>query len=50
MRWAKVPTAPENLPTRMSSAAAMKRAMLRWISAYQLASLKPKVMGSAWMP
>ena len=28
----------------------MKRAMLRCVSEYQLAILKPKVMGSAWMP
>ena len=47
VRWAKVPTAPENLPTRRSSVAALKRAMLRWVSEYQLAILKPKVMGSA---
>src|SRR5713101_2110612 len=50
VRCAKMPTAPDNLPTRISSAAAAKRAMLRCVSEYQLASLNPKVMGSAWMP
>ena len=48
--WAKVPTAPEILPTRRSSAAARRRARLRPASSYQMASFRPKVMGSAWTP
>ena len=47
---AKVPTAPEVLPTRRSSAAARKRARLRPASSYQMASFSPKVIGSACTP
>jgi len=47
---AKVPTAPESLPTRRSSAAVSKRVRLRCISEYQRRSLRPKVVGSAWTP
>ena len=49
-RCANVPTAPENLPTRISSAACWKRSISRCTSEYQFASLKPNVIGSAWMP
>jgi hypothetical protein len=45
-----LPTAPENFPTRISSAAAVKRAMSRCVSEYQFASFNPNVIGSAWMP
>ncbi len=48
--WPKVPTAPEILPTRRSSAAASRRTMSRRISSYHRASFRPKVIGSAWMP
>ena len=48
--WAKVPTAPESLPTRTVSRARRRRSRLRPASAYQRAALRPKTMGSAWMP
>src|ERR1019366_2573232 len=50
LRWPKAPPAPESLPTRSSSAAASERVRLRCISEYQSRSLRPKVVGSAWMP
>ena len=48
--WPNVPTAPEILPTRMSSAAAPSRSRLRPASSYQMASFSPKVIGSACTP
>ena len=45
-----LPTAPESLPTRISSAARSKRFESRSTWAYQLANFSPKVMGSAWTP
>ncbi len=48
--WAKVPTAPDSLPTRTDSRARWRRSRLRPASAYQSAALSPKTMGSAWMP
>ena len=44
---ANVPTAPEILPTRRSSAAASSRFRLRPASSYQIASFSPNVIGSA---
>ena len=45
--FAKVPTAPEILPASTPFAACSKRSMLRFISEYQVANFKPKVVGSA---
>ena len=45
-----MPTAPEILPTLTSPRTRRTRSMLRSISAYQSASLRPKVIGSAWTP
>src|SRR5437763_280279 len=50
VRCANVPTAPENLPTRISSAARLKRSISRCTSEYQFASLNPNVIGSACTP
>ena len=49
-RWAKVPTAPEIFPTRTISRARSTRTMSRRISAYQSASFRPNVIGSACTP
>ena len=48
--WAKVPTAPEIFPTLIASLALSIRRRFRFISSYQSAILRPKVMGSAWIP
>ena len=47
---AYVPTAPEMMPQPISPAAPSSRARLRRISSCHSAILRPKVMGSAWMP
>ena len=47
---AKVPTAPETLPTLMTSRARSIRSRARPISSYQSAIFSPKVTGSAWTP
>ena len=47
---ANVPTAPETMPQRTSSAACSSRARFRRISSCHRASLRPKVMGSACTP
>ena len=47
---AKFPTAPEIFPASTPLAANSKRSILRFISLYQVASLRPKVVGSAWTP
>ena len=49
-RCAKVPTAPESLPTLTTSRARLTRSMSRPTSAYQSASFRPNVIGSAWTP
>ena len=49
-RWAKVPTAPESLPTLMTARARRTRSMSRPVSAYQTASLRPNEIGSACTP
>ena len=49
-RWAKVPTAPEIFPTAMVARARTSRSRPRRSSSYQMASLCPKDIGSAWMP
>ena len=46
-RCAKVPTAPDNLPTLTAVRARRTRAMSRSISEDHKASFKPKVIGSA---
>src|SRR5439155_11445508 len=43
-------TAPEILPTAAPSPAFARRSASRISSAYQPATLKPNVIGSAWMP
>ena len=48
--WAKLPTAPESLPTAIASRARRSRSRLRPASTYQTATLSPKVVGSAWTP
>ena len=48
--WAKLPTAPESLPTAMASRARRSRSRLRPASTYQTATLRPKVVGSACTP
>ncbi len=48
--FAKVPTAPETLPYEMTSKASSIRLRFRCISEYHRANLRPKVMGSAWIP
>ncbi len=48
--WAKVPTAPEIFPKLIASFALSIRRRFRFISSYQRAILRPKVMGSAWIP
>gem|GEM_PF-5335061 len=45
-----VPTAPEIFPTATCSRASSRRRSALRVSATQPASLKPKVVGSAWMP
>ena len=45
-----MPTAPEILPTRMTSRARRMRSMLRSVSAYHIASFNPSVIGSACTP
>jgi len=45
--WAKVPTAPDSLPTRTVSRARRRRSRLRPASLYQRAALRPKTIGSA---
>jgi hypothetical protein len=47
---ANVPTAPEMAQVATSARAATSRARLRWNSAWACASLRPNVVGSAWMP
>ena len=47
---AKLPTAPEILPASTPAAACSKRSILRFISLYQVANLRPKVVGSACTP
>jgi hypothetical protein len=49
-RWAKVPTAPESLPTATVSRARSTLTRCRVISACQRASFRPKVIGSACTP
>ena len=49
-RWAKVPTAPDSLPTLTTALARRTRSMARPISAYQSASFRPNVIGSACTP
>ena len=49
-RCAKVPTAPDSLPTLMTALARRTRSMSRPISAYQSASFSPNVIGSACTP
>ena len=49
-RWAKVPTAPEILPTRTASRAPCRRPRSRPSWSYHSASFRPKVIGSAWTP
>src|SRR5436190_1314791 len=44
------PTGPEILPTAICSFACVRRWMLRRISSYQAASLRPREVGSAWTP
>ena len=48
--WAKLPTAPEILPTAITARARRRRSRLRPASAYHTATLRPKVMGSACTP
>ena len=45
-----MPTAPEIFPTAMVARARTSRSRPRRSSSYQMASLCPKDMGSAWMP
>ena len=45
-----VPTAPESLPTAITSRARRSRSMSRRTCSAQSASLTPNVVGSAWMP
>ena len=47
---AKVPTAPEILPTEMTSRARFRRTMSRRTSSAHSAIFHPNVTGSAWMP
>ena len=47
---AYVPTAPDSLPTRISSSADSSRSRSRSSSNAQPASFSPKVVGSAWTP
>jgi len=49
-RCANVPTAPEILPTPTASRARVTRTMSRCTSAYQSASFRPNVIGSACTP
>ena len=49
-RCANVPTAPESLPTLTVARARRTRSMSRPISAYQSASFRPNVIGSACTP
>ena len=49
-RCANVPTAPEILPTATASRARSTRSRSRWSSAYQSASFRPSVIGSACTP
>ncbi len=48
--FAKVPTAPDTLPTLMTSRARVMRSRARCISSYQRAILRPNVTGSACTP
>ena len=48
--FAKVPTAPDTLPTLITSRARSMRSSALPISSYQSAILSPKVTGSAWTP
>ena len=50
LTFACVPTAPEIEPTEMVSRARASRSTSRPSSAYQPATLKPNVIGSAWIP
>ena len=45
-----VPTAPLILPTLIEAVAAVRRARPRRTSSTQRVSIRPKVIGSAWMP
>src|SRR5215217_2517960 len=45
-----VPTAPDILPVATSSWAAWSRLRWRPISSYHMRSLRPNVVGSAWIP
>ena len=49
-RCAKVPTAPESLPTAIPSRARSSRALARASSSAQTISFQPNVVGSAWIP
>jgi hypothetical protein len=49
-RCANVPTAPEIFPNEMVARAASRRVRARFSSSNQMASLWPKLIGSAWMP
>ena len=49
-RCVQVPTAPEIFPTAISRAAILNRSASRRFSAYQFATFRPNVIGSAWMP
>jgi len=47
---ANVPTAPESFPTEITSRARRRRTTFLRISSAHRAILRPKVIGSAWMP